>query len=322
MEKKPKILVVGSMSMDLICTTKRVPNEGETVIGESFAMAPGGKGANQAVQMARLGADVTMVGCVGNDAFGDELIQSLSQAGVNTQYIIKKDGISTGCAQITLDISSGKAANRIMVLPQANRAIGESDISFIREMIQDYDMVVLQNEINMEINVYLARIAGHKGVRVLYNPAPAESIPQEIVKYVSYLCPNEHEAYELTGVKITQSADGVRLEEARTCADALIKVGFQDVLITLGSQGSFFADGKQTYHIPCAKVDKVADTTAAGDSFIGAFCTELCKGSSVDKAMYFASYTAALTVSKMGAQPSLPTIEEVKTYIKESESKE
>lgn len=315
MNNNKRVLVVGSISMDLISTTSKIPNEGETVIGECFDMAPGGKGANQAVQMAKLGADVTIIGCIGYDTFGYELIKSLSDARVDTKYIIRKDNVYTGCAQITLDISEKKAANRILVLPQANRAISLEDISFLDNIIKDFDLVVLQHEISMEINCYVAKLAYENHVKVMLNPAPSADIPEEMYEYVTYICPNEHEAYDISGIKISHNKNDVNLDEVRQLTDTLIKRGFKNVLITLGSDGSAFSDGQNFIHVPCISIDEVVDTTAAGDSFIGAFCTAICKGSSILDAMTFASYTAALTVSRFGAQPSLPTIDEVISFI-------
>ena len=265
--------------------------------------------------MARLGAEVTMVGCVGNDPFGETLIRSLSDAGVNTRYIIKKDNISTGCAQITLDVSSSKAANRIIVLPEANYAFTKEDISFLEDIIKDFNLVVLQHEINMKVNIYVAKIANENNVEVMLNPAPADKIPDEMLRYITYISPNEHEAYKLTGVKISQDGGKASIQEAKNAADKLIKLGIRNVLITLGSRGCIYSNGEKFIHCPSIKT-KAVDTTAAGDSFIGAFCVKVHKGSSIEDAMIFASHAASLTVSKLGAQPSLPTLEEVETSIK------
>ena len=308
--KKPKILVVGSFVMDLIVTTERFPNAGETVIGCGFTTAPGGKGANQAVQAARLGADVTMVGKIGNDDFGRQIIRSANESGVNTQYVIFSDTAPTAIGNVQIQSDENGTENRIIVVPGANMEITVDDITFLEDRVSDFDMVILQNEIPMEINVQVAKYANASGVPVMLNPAPSNTIPKELLSYLTYISPNEHEAADMVGFAI---------DSAKTRKDAVLKLkhlGVENVLITLGKNGCVFDDGAVTIHSSSVDCGKVVDPTAAGDSFIGAFCVAAVAGIPIDQALLFANCTAGITVSRMGAQTSLPTLDEVLNIMK------
>lgn len=305
MKKKPKILVVGSFVMDLIVTSKRFPNSGETVLGIGYQTAPGGKGANQAVQAARLGADVTMVGKVGCDAFGDALLDSARASGVNVSHVLRAEDAPSAVGNVQLELGDGKCANRIIVVPGANMTITPEEVAFLEDEIAQYDMVLLQLEIPMEINCLAARFAAKAKVPVMLNCAPIASMPQELLKNVTYLSPNEHEAQWLTKIEIKDDTS------IRTAMDVLREMGVQRALITLGSRGAVYAAGDGVLLSPAISGLAVMDTTAAGDSFVGAFCTAAALGVPAEKALSFANHTAALTVCRMGAQPSLPTIDEV-----------
>lgn len=310
--KRPNILVVGSFVMDLIVSTDRAPESGETVLGKSFITAPGGKGANQAVQCARMGADVTMVGKVGPDSFGRELIASAQAAGVCTAHVGVAEQTSSSIGNIVLeDCGDGKSRNRIIVVPGANFELSLADVAFLEEEIVRYDMVILQLEIPMEVNELVARYAFDRGVPVMLNSAPSAPLSVEFLKRLTYISPNEHEAADLTGVAIHAGESARRKEDARRAASTLQDMGVKNVIITLGSAGSVLLGGGEYLCVPAVDVVEVKDPTAAGDSFVGTFCTGVCAGLTHAQALDLASYAATLTVSRMGAQPSLPTVDEV-----------
>ena len=312
MDRRPKILVVGSFMMDLISKTSKVPNEGETITGQSFSTASGGKGANQAVQAALLGADITMVGKVGEDVFGSQMIASLSAAGVNVEHVIKDKNFASGVGNITLEIKEGqKTKNRILILPGANMGLTVEDVEFLKDEISNFDMVILQHEIPVEVNAAVVDFAYAKGIPVMLNSAPSRPINDDILVKIAYISPNEHEAADLTGLKISVDSKGVDLDSVKAVTNALLNKGVKNVIITLGSNGVVLANKNKFIYQPCIDVVEVIDPTAAGDSFVGAFCTGICSGMTEESAIEFASYAATLTVSRLGAQPSLPSYKEV-----------
>ena len=210
---KPKILVVGSFVMDQIATTEVFPREGQTVLGGTFSKAPGGKGANQAVQMARLGADVTMVGKLGHDSNGEEMIRTCKEAGICTDYVLYDDKLPSGCSVIILEEAPGKqTVNRIIVLSGSNMSITPEDVAFLKEQIAQYDLVVLQLEIPMEINELVAQYAYDKGVPVMLNSAPSAPLSDQLLSHLTYISPNEHEAYDMVGIKISHSGKEVNMD--------------------------------------------------------------------------------------------------------------
>jgi len=311
--ERTRILVVGSINMDMTIRTKKLPEEGETVTdGISFSTAPGGKGANQAVQAARLGAHVTMVGCVGRDAFGDELLKSLAKEGINISHVRICEDAGTGIANILLEEKEGeKTKNRIIVVSGANMKIDENDILFLEEDIQDFDMVILQMEIPMEINRAVVQYAYSKGVPVMFNPAPPSPLSSEVLEKIEFIAPNKHEAEAITGFKIIKDAEGVDIESTKMALLKLLDMGVENAVITLGSDGVCFMNKTKFLRCPCINIVQVIDPTAAGDSFISAFCMAICNGIDEEKALWFASYAAAVTVSRLGAQPSLPNYHDV-----------
>lgn len=310
--KKPQILVVGSLNMDLSISMDTLPKSGETILGGVFRRAAGGKGANQAVQAARLGAHVTMVGKVGEDSFGQELISCLRGNGIDTRRIFTSSTLATGTAIILLETQKEqKSHNRIIVASGANMDLTSSDLEWLEAEISQFDMVMLQLEIPLEINHLVARYAKDAGVPVMLNSAPAAPLSDEFLACLSYISPNEHEAAHLTGITIRNQGQMININDAVAAAQILRSHGVANVIVTLGSGGAIIADGDGIYHSPCVDVVEVKDPTAAGDSFVGAFCTGVCAGLNHRQALDFASYVAALTVSRLGAQPSLPTLEEV-----------
>ena len=316
----PKILVVGSLVMDLIYSTSKVPNEGETVNdGLSFTSAPGGKGANQAVQAARLGSNVTMVGKLGQDMFGDGLLKAIEEAGINTDNILRDETCSSAVSNIILEVIPGKKTkNRIIVVPGANMKLTVDDVAFLKDTISQYDLVIMQLEIPLEVNRRVIEYAYEKGVPVMLNSAPYQPLDDELLSKLTYISPNEHEAYGLTGIKTTKEDGSIDIKKIELAAKALLDKGVKNVIITLGSNGVAFMNKDIFVVKPCIDIVKVVDPTAAGDSFTGAFSTAVCMGMSPEKALDFANYTATVTVSKMGAITSLPTLEEVKALMKKN----
>lgn len=321
MENKPKILVVGSLVMDTIVTTKRFPEAGETILGLGFSSAPGGKGANQAVQMARLGAQVDMLGCVGKDDYGKALLESLESSGVNTERIAQRENCTTAVASIQIEQrDNGTSQNRIIVVPGANMAITKEDIAYLKKNISNYDMVVLQLEIPMEINELVAEYAHAANVPVMLNPAPMDTLSDNLINNVTYLSPNEVELALLLG-----NSDGYRdaygIDMNKVESDVRLGLGdkLDKLLVTLGDCGSMLVTQKETTLCPAFSGINAVDPTAAGDSFVSSFCYAVSAGIGEADAMRFSSAAAALTVSKHGAQPSLPCMEDVKSFLRERE---
>lgn len=315
--KKPKVLVVGSLVMDLTVSTERFPGAGETVLGRGFRMAPGGKGANQAIQAALMGAEVTMVGRVGNDEFGKILVDSCREHGIDTEHIALDPSVSSAVGNVQLEVNERETRNRIIVVPGANMTVAADDVEFLRDSIGQYDIVILQLEIPMEINERVAGYAFEKGVPVMLNPAPSARLSGELLSHVTYLSPNKHEASDLTGIRIRKNEKQADMADTEAVADALLAQGVSNVILTLGNAGAVAANRQGSVYAPCVDVVAVKDPTAAGDSFIGAFSVAVCAGLELGQALDFASYAATLTVSRMGAQPSLPTLDEVLKFMKE-----
>lgn len=316
MLKRPKILVVGSFMMDLIASTRRAPNSGETVVGLKFQTAPGGKGANQAVQCARLGAQVTMVGRVGDDAFGKLMTDTAAAAGVDVSHVSVDPNESSGVGHITLEVTEHGAQNRITVCPGANFTMTVDDVAWLRDEIGAYDLVMMQFELPMEVIEAVAQWAHDAGVIVMINPAPAAPMSDKLLACATYLSPNEHEAAILADHTIDVS-NGINFADVDAVTKAFQARGVENLIITMGENGSVVAGQDGIHHTHCVNMPHVADPTAAGDSFVAAFCTGLTAGLPQGEALAFASHTAAITVSRMGAMPSLPTVDEVQALLRE-----
>lgn len=295
---KPKILVVGSINMDLVTIAKRTPTIGETIIGEDFKMIPGGKGANQAVAAARMGAEVAFIGAVGEDIYGERLIETLGNEGIDISGIAKVKNLPTGIASIIVD---GKANNSIIVVPGANLMVQVENLYANMELIDWCDIIVLQLEIPLETVIECIIEGKKRGKTIIFNPAPVQSFDKSIFKYIDYLIVNEIEAKQIAE---TDEEDYSKLVEK------LIEIGFKNVLITIGEKGVLFNEEDEIKHIPALKVNAI-DTTAAGDSFVGTFVTSLGSGANKNNAVQNAVRAAAITVTRVGAQSSLPYKDEI-----------
>ena len=306
MTKPPRIVVVGSSNTDMVVKGRRLPGPGETVKGGQFVMAAGGKGANQAVAAARLGAHVTLVAKVGSDVFGDQAIAGYQKDGISTDFIFRDPAGHTGIALILVD---DKGENLISVASGANNALMPQDVEKAAERIRSADVVVLQLEIPLETVEFTARLAAEAGVPVILDPAPAPDAPLDrtLLQYVSYLKPNETEAERLTGIAVTDEAS------ARKAADKLLQNGAHNAIVTLGAKGALWASAGQSGFVPGCRVEAI-DSTAAGDAFSGGLACALARGMSLEESVRYASCVGALSVTRLGAQPSLPTECEVQAF--------
>lgn len=298
-----KICVIGSLNMDLVVNVDTMPKKGQTLIGSAFKEVPGGKGANQAVAMARLGGDIRMIGKVGKDSFGETLINQLKNNKVKTDYIYRDD-CASGVAMITVDKN---AENSIVVAPGANFRVLEEDIDKCIGAIDESDIVVLQLETPINTIKYALQKSKKLGKYTILNPAPAVKLEDDIIENVDLLTPNETELEILSGVKIETEDD------IKKAAYVMIEKGVKQLIVTLGSKGSLYIDKDNLKLKKSYKVEAI-DTTAAGDSYTGALAVAFAKNKDIDEAMDFASKVGALAVTKEGAQSSLPTMEDVLNF--------
>jgi ribokinase len=300
----PRIVVVGSSNTDLVVRAPALPGPGETVLGSSFLVTPGGKGANQAVAAARLGARVTLVARLGADEFGDRALAGLGREGIDTTFVARDTEAASGIALIVV---SESGENAIAVAPGANMRLTAADVDRAAPAIREADMLLLQLETPLPTVRHAATLAMKAGVPVILNPAPAAPLAGELLSRVSVLTPNELEAAALTGA----SAYGV--DAARRAAQRLHASGVANVVITLGREGALMEGEAGSDHVPGWTVTAV-DTTAAGDAFNGALAVALAEGASLERAVRFANRAAALSITRPGAQPSLPTREAVESF--------
>jgi len=300
---RPHIVVVGSSNTDMVVKTRRIPGVGETVVGGQFVMAAGGKGANQAVAAARLGAEVAFVTKVGRDMFGDQAIAGYRAEAITTDHIFRDASHATGIALILVD---DQGNNLISVASGANHALTTAEVEQAAEQIRAADAVMLQLEIPLEVVQCVAALAARAGVPVILDPAPAPDLPLpgSLLGHVTYLTPNESEASQLTGVAVEDESS------ARQAAQVLLEQGARNVVVTLGPKGALVAAGDETLFVPARAVE-ARDSTAAGDAFNGGLAVALAEGQSIGDAVRQASLVAAVSVTRMGAQPSLPTREEI-----------
>jgi ribokinase len=306
------IVVVGSLNMDLVVRAPRIPRPGETIIGGAFHTVPGGKGANQAVAAARLGARVSMVGRVGHDAFGGALLENLVADGIDHAFVVRDGEAATGVALIVVD---DNGENSIVVSSGANMRLSPADVEAAGSVIAAADVLVLQLEVPLESVIRSAELARAHGVRLVLNPAPARPLPARLLSMVDVLVPNETEAALLTGLPVGTQG------EAGRAAEALLGSGVGTVILTLGERGALPARAGEMQVHPAFDVQPV-DTTAAGDAFVVGLAVALAEGQGLDEAVRWGNAAGALAATQLGAQPSLPTRGTLEQFLADGRLKE
>ena len=297
----PKVTVVGSLNIDLVCHAIRRPDKGETLIGDAFDIFTGGKGFNQATAAARLGAEVTLVGSVGTDPFAEILLTAVENEHINSRFVTKRTDIGTGVATIVIEPDGD---NSIIVVPRANMALTTADIDAAVDCIADADVLLLQLETPIAASEHAAAIAKQHGTTVVLNPAPAQPLPDSLLGFVDILTPNQSETELLSGMKVSSH------EAARRAAEVLrarmVDTANTAVVLTLGAQGALMLTATTSEHVSALPVEPV-DTTGAGDAFCGALATALASGETLHSAVAFANAAGAAAVTVIGATPSMPT---------------
>jgi len=302
-----QLTVLGSVNADHVLRVGSFPRPGETLHGQGYSVIAGGKGANQAVAAARLGANVSFIACVGDDSFGLNIRQEFEKDGINIDAVMIEKDTPTGIAMIQV---AATGENSICISAEANACLTPQRIAAHTSIIEQADMLLLQLEVPMESIEYAAEIANKSGTTVILNPAPAQHLSDKLLKLIDIITPNETEAEILTGIKVFDA------KSAQLAADVLHKKQIKTVLITLGSQGVWLSKDGEGSQIMGYKVDAV-DTTAAGDTFNGAFLTALLEDKSLDEAVQFAHAAAAITVTGQGAQSSIPYRQDVTEFLTE-----
>lgn len=299
------VLVIGSANMDMVIQSDRFPRPGETVLGNDFAMFPGGKGANQATACARLGGRVHFIGKMGKDVFRDDLTRSMERDGIDLDALLVDDEASTGVAFISID---GSGENQITVVSGSNMRLRPDEIEAREDLFRQAAVVVLQLEIPLETVEKAVELGRKHGATVILNPAPARELPPSLLAKVDILTPNEIEASLLAGLEVDS------LDTAEEAARRLLEKGVGKVIVTLGDNGALLVTPDTRRHFPVQTVE-VVDTTAAGDAFSGALAFAVAEGRSIDDAIRLANAVATHTVTRLGAQASMPTMEEAKKYL-------
>ena len=302
----PHLTVVGSLNMGLVIRSARIPRSGETIIGSDFQTIPGGKSANQAVAAARLGADVSMVGCLGSDTFADVLLKNLNVSGVDAAHVHKDKDAATGVALIVVD---KKGKNSIIVASGANMFLTETEIEAAENVIAASNVLLLQLEVPLAVVIRAAQIARDHDVPVILNPAPARELPENLFKLVDVLVPNESETALLTGLESGNPA------ELGPAADILLDMGVGSVVITLGKQGAFLRVQDTGSQLFDAFKIKAVDTIDAGDAFVAGLVVRMGAGYSLAEAIHWGNAAGALAAMRFGAQTSMPNEEEVNQLI-------
>lgn len=297
-----QVVVLGSLNMDQVINVKEMPKKGETILGLGMTRVPGGKGANQAYAIGKLGGRVSMIGAVGQDENGRKLKENLDSVGVNTDSVMELPDVPTGNAVITVDQA---AENCIIVLQGANARLTTADIDANKQVLSESDVVVMQLEIPVEVVEYTAQMASKLGKTVILDPAPAvPNLPEKLFTYLDVIKPNETELEILSGMPVTN------LEEAAIAAKSLLKKGVAKVIVTMGEEGSLLVTEGEVKQFPGEKV-KAVDTTAAGDCFTAAFVVAITSGKSCEEAIIYGNRASAITVTRKGAQTSIPDKNEV-----------
>jgi len=298
------VAIVGSINMDLFVSVPSLPTPGETVLGSGLFMCVGGKGSNQAAACARLGAESLMIGKIGHDFFGNQMIETLNGQGVNTTYVTRTDEAASGVAMVNVD---PHGENTVVVVPGANRKLSPDDVDAVRDVFDRVRVLAVQLEIALETVERALMLAKQAGVVTVLNPAPGHKLSKAMLSHVDYLTPNETELEVVTGRRITSK------EERRQASKCLLDQGVGAVIHTLGDEGALLVSEKGEHHFPAVNVD-VVDTTGAGDAYTGCLATFLAEGASLEEAVAAANRYAALCVTRPGAQPSLATRSEFEDF--------
>ena len=287
-----KVVVIGSINVDLVFTSDIRPRAGETVLGSTFSIIPGGKGANQAVAAAKLGAETYMVGCIGNDSNGEFSLNNLQKLNVNTEGIEVVNNVPTGVANIVVSEND----NSIIVIPGANFKVSKELVNKHQELIESADIVLLQLEIPLDVVEYTLKLCKKYNVKALLNPAPGQVLDNSLIENATYITPNEHELKIIFG------------REYNT--DEILKKYPNKLIVTIGSKGAKYFDGYEIKTVPAIKAE-VVDTTGAGDTFCGGLAAALVSGNNIENSIKFANKAASLAVTKLGAQSGMPTLKEM-----------
>jgi ribokinase len=301
---KPSIIVIGSSNTDMVIKSAHLPAAGETILGGTFFMNAGGKGANQAVAAARLGANVSFIAKVGKDIFGKQAIRLFKKEGIDTSSILKDRSLPSGVALITVD---DKAENCIVVASGANANLSSRNLKKLKEKIESASILLMQLETPVETISYAAAVAFEKNIKVVLNPAPACALPDALLQHVSIITPNEKEAEMLTGIPVSD------ISSAEQAAQVLYNKGINTVIITMGAKGALLFHENKFLLIESPKV-KAIDTTAAGDVFNGALAVAIAEGKEMGEAVRFACSAASVSVTRLGAQASAPYKNEIAQY--------
>ena len=305
-QRRPVVVVVGSINMDVVVTASRLPAPGETIAGDELQVTPGGKGANQAVAASRLGAEVRMVGRVGTDAFGPMLRRGLQSYGVDVSRVASDPGCSSGAAAILLDANR---ENRIVAVYGANMRCDDDQVRETHSALVGADCLLLQLEVPLAVSLAAARIARRNGVPVILDPAPASALPAEAYALVNVLTPNQTEAAALVGHPVDNISQG------RSAAAELSGRGVETAIVKLGERGAVWVSGDSSGHVPAFDVEAV-DTVAAGDAFGGALGVALAEGRDLAAAVRFAAAAGAVAVTRPGAQTAMPSLDEVESLLR------
>jgi len=299
--QQKKILIIGSTNMDMVVKTKHIPAPGETVLAGSFFMNPGGKGANQAVAAARLGGNISFISKVGNDVFGKQASQLFDEESINTRYLLSDDELPSGVALITVD---QRGENSIVVAPGANGNLYPKHLKESMDEIASADIILMQLEIPMETVAFVAKYAASKNITVILDPAPANDLSAELLSHIDIITPNQTEAEMLSGIKVHN------IESAKKAARDIHAKGVKHVVVTMGPLGAVICSEEKIYLVVTPKV-KAVDTTAAGDVFNGGLAVALSEGKTLIDAVHFGCLAAAVSVTRLGAQSSIPYRNEI-----------
>lgn len=306
----PEVIVVGSLNIDLVVQVPRFPAPGETITGGDLQRYPGGKGANQAVAAAKHQISTAMIGKVGDDPYGEELLENLEHHQIDTTRVLREPDTPTGSALISI---TPEGENSIIVSPGANARLRAEDLQQAEELIAGASLMLLQLEVPLTTIAHAVRLGKKHGLRIILNPAPAVELPASVLEEIDILVPNQSELALLSGMEIDS------IQAVETAAGALLDAGIPALIVTLGAEGAYLASEHAKAHLPSIDI-RVVDSTAAGDAFIGGLAAAVIQGKSLDDAVQYANIAGALAVTKKGAQPSLPTAAEVKAVLQSTQT--